>query len=685
MTARAREAPRLQLSRLVSCCEILDDRTFRWFGRVNSTATALVDALAFRLYEAFYVCGAPSPWIGRPTGPGSPTAWRFDVALRQRVSSPDADLLAGGEVPRIRTALQPGFFTYIGTRDLEPSPRVLRFYWNIYAGGVLDLATLIERQFSVSDIPYRLKVLRDPAAYDYRTDAAVLYVGEESFDDTFAAVAGVYPDISSKLGRATPAFTKWLAPGIGFADDPLDGQSFGEHRCGLTALALIRAWREGLNSEASLEAIFESFRSEGLSTNALHLNPGATDPTLDLRLRPATCKRGPGFLDVAHTLATQIVKDSIWSGDQCTWVAPQASPPGVRETIWGSLGPDLYGGTAGIAFALGEIARRTGDHSMREAALGAARHSLLHANPATAPGLFDGAGGIALVAAYLGKILESAPLVESAQTLARFALVPSEEADLMGGLAGSVLAGLALAACTGDASHLGSATRLGTLLVDRINLVGSAGVFPLTGLAHGASGGALALAHLGQQTGNPAFTVAAERCLDAERNVFDAVQRNWPDLRPGDEPRSNWQSFATTWCHGAPGVGIVRAQVADLWSDGYLASEARIAFETTARYQEAWLASGNWSWCFCHGLAGNASALAGATAHHPAGRLLAERAARIGIREVFQTGRGWPCGLAEGTPPTLMNGLAGVALFYAALDSPTIRSVLEMNPSQWKS
>jgi hypothetical protein len=43
----------------------------------------------------------------------------------------------------------------------------------------------------------------------------------------------------------TPVFTKFLAPGLGLAEDPGQGDSFGQHRCRLLADAMILAYEQG--------------------------------------------------------------------------------------------------------------------------------------------------------------------------------------------------------------------------------------------------------------------------------------------------------------------------------------------------------------------------------------------------------------------------------------------------------
>jgi lantibiotic modifying enzyme len=80
----------------------------------------------------------------------------------------------------------------------------------------------------------------------------------------------------------------------------------------------------------------------------------------------------------------------------------------------------------------------------------------------------------------------------------------------------------------------------------------------------------------------------------------------------------------------------------------------------------------------CHGLAGIAEFLIlaahqlgdhriGVTAHE----LARSRAVRFG-----SSPKAWPCGVASGSNPSLMLGLAGIGYFYLRLSDPTVLSVL---------
>jgi hypothetical protein len=126
-------------------------------------------------------------------------------------------------------------------------------------------------------IRFRLKVLRDPALYR-RCDAAVVYVLKRDYKAVAAHLATVHREVAPTLKHAVPALTKWLAPGLGLAEDVGHAESFGEHRCRLLAHALIRADELGRTSlEQRLQTVVECFAQENISLDAPFLSPGSTD------------------------------------------------------------------------------------------------------------------------------------------------------------------------------------------------------------------------------------------------------------------------------------------------------------------------------------------------------------------------------------------------------------------------
>jgi hypothetical protein len=86
---------------------------------------------------------------------------------------------------------------------------------------------------------------------------------------------------ADRLRSPTPAFARWIGPGVAIADDPPDGGSFGMLRCRQLAEGIARADREGAGSSAErLATVAARFAEDGASIDALHLGPGS--PEYDL-------------------------------------------------------------------------------------------------------------------------------------------------------------------------------------------------------------------------------------------------------------------------------------------------------------------------------------------------------------------------------------------------------------------
>lgn len=190
-------------------------------------------------------------------------------------------------------------------------------------------------------------------------------------------------------------------------------------------------------------------------------------------------------------------------------------------------------------------------------------------------------------------------------------LAADERLDVEGGAAGALLALLALAEATGEASWREAATAAGErLLVIRTPQpeggaawVGSGGR-ALAGYAHGAAGIARALAALGAATGDPRFAAAVADALAFERALYDPAHGNWPVRRAGAVSGDERVIWMTAYCHGAPGIAIGRTLLPPSARDEQVGEELASAVAAT-------LAAGEGSHDhLCCGAAGRALALA---------------------------------------------------------------------------
>lgn len=108
---------------------------------------------------------------------------------------------------------------------------------------------------------------------------------------------------------------------------------------------------------------------------------------------------------------------------------------------------------------------------------------------------------------------------------------------------------------------------------------------PLSGLSHGASGFALAFAKLYAATKKTHYLEAVERILNYEKTLFVKEQQNWQDCR--DMITDNFPGkimCATTWAHGASGIGLARLEMLKLGIDiPNIKEDLEIALYTTLK------------------------------------------------------------------------------------------------------
>jgi hypothetical protein len=174
---------------------------------------------------------------------------------------------------------QAGFYFALSetVSDQEDESALVRFYWNINDKGVVRLVELITGRLNRFQVPFRLKCLSN-RSYFPRRDAAVLFVTKRCYQITARVVSDVRTQILDFLRRETPLFTKRLAAGLGFAEDPANGESFGMDRCRLLAEALYDAYLCDSREEDSIfHAVAKYFSEHGIDLERPYLNAGSVD------------------------------------------------------------------------------------------------------------------------------------------------------------------------------------------------------------------------------------------------------------------------------------------------------------------------------------------------------------------------------------------------------------------------
>lgn len=770
MTVRFRE----QVEGAIRATVILSPTVFSWFGapspeltpkirQVLTLETArmyLVHALQAQLYEDFYCRGFAQPttrkgldWlpgqtpftealVGANCGTGYwSQGWEvraiderellvhkgsLDLVVRPDECAPDIDgpvvrgTLLSVRFPKDLPAVSPGFYMALGGAELTPdnSGGLVRWYWNLAPDSAIQFLNHATSSLQRAQLAYTIKILDDPVRFS-RYDSVVLYHRKEDSTEVSEILEGTYASLGSDPRRGVPALTKPLAPGVGLAEDPGGGESFGLHRCAILAEQIILAHEQGKSTIADrMTVVEEGFAKLGINLfSRPYLNFGSSDDygftTNRTRPRDALTKsavrhevlNSSQLLDVACSIGDGLNQDAVWYEGRCNWMGfepdPRHSSNNFVRMAYKALGPEMYAGTSGVAYFLAQLYEVVGDLKSRESATGALRQALSHVDEVSVPmrfGFYSGWAGIAYAATRIGMIVGDDKFVNQAkQLLQRLERENLEgcEPDVLSGLAGTILALIALQDTLDVDFVITFASRLGDKLLESgVNSEGGTSwtsvsvpnQLNLTGFSHGASGVGLAMLKLSDVTGDSKYRDITARAFKYERHWFDEDQANWPDLRttsPQGRADSVPLPFSASWCHGAPGIALARLGALGYGESNVTKAEALIALETTRRAIESHLKADTGNFSLCHGLAGNADILLhGFEAlgrKHETYLHVAHQVALVGIDKYSGVGRQWPCG-TKGTTPSLMLGLAGIGYFYLRMANPGIPSVL-MQPS----
>jgi hypothetical protein len=220
-------------------------------------------------------------WIVRGLDPQDRiVAERLDVrfsipgtGIRSAISPPTAGSNIFVRVPKEYRHLIPGFYMALGDADdTMTEGESIRVYWNVRASGAEALVGALTSRLNEARVPFWLKLANSPQKYQ-RSDAAVLYLPKERYAHAERSIASVHAAIRSDLRDRTSALAHRLARGLAVAEDPGNGESFGQHRSRLLAGALM-----GLSPDPQerLTAISDAFSRAGIDLQAVHLSPRST-------------------------------------------------------------------------------------------------------------------------------------------------------------------------------------------------------------------------------------------------------------------------------------------------------------------------------------------------------------------------------------------------------------------------
>ncbi len=179
--------------------------------------------------------------------------------------------------PRAAPGAQPGYCVVFGETldELADALDMVRLYFNCPADEGPALLGTLSAALNRFQVPFQMKLPAAPALFG-RTDAAVLYLGGRHFPIAGRIIAALRA--GWRLEAATPLFARPLWPGIAAAVEPGNGESFGAHRCRLTAEGIVDAWRDGsAGVPARRAAVAARFAAAGLDLARPWLGPGGIE------------------------------------------------------------------------------------------------------------------------------------------------------------------------------------------------------------------------------------------------------------------------------------------------------------------------------------------------------------------------------------------------------------------------
>jgi type 2 lantibiotic biosynthesis protein LanM len=309
----------------------------------------------------------------------------------------------------------------------------------------------------------------------------------------------------------------------------------------------------------------------------------------------------------ADTIGQEILRRGIRGDDgSLTWISVNYDF-GIDRHQFSAMGPGLYAGVFGVALFLAALEKMRPTGEYKDACLRALKtwreffrepESYLHSKLVGQMGLGvgGGLGGMVYAQACIYKLLGEPELLEDAKRVASFITKERIEADrdfdILSGGAGTILALLKLHGLTNDPEFLSTADKCGQHLLRHRTAcksgprawVNMGNPKPLTGFSHGAAGIAYALLRLFETTREFVYLDAAREGIDYETTVFSSDLGNWADLRPNRSHGKGPAPFMTSWCHGAPGIGLARVRGLSALDTEGIRGDIEAALRTTLQF-----------------------------------------------------------------------------------------------------
>lgn len=316
-------------------------------------------------------------------------------------------------------------------------------------------------------------------------------------------------------------------------------------------------------------------------------------------------KPGESFLHSACRIGDYLEQTAIYGPDTsiCTWLTLVIAKESGFEM--NAVNYSIYEG-GGLVLFLACLGKETGDSKYSHLARAALKGIEFLYHPQRADTLLPmsaywGTGSLVYLYYNLSVLWNDSELYEKYKEaltkLINLEVSEEEPLDYLGGLAGVVTLLVNIYREERDEALLKQACRYGRLLYQRSKNNGEM----LTGLSHGYAGVSLALIALGRIAKIDRYFNWGRQLIVKENTYYSHTTENWLDLRQIQESEAG----IAYWCHGAAGIGLARALVADfIDEEEALAQELKRDIEAAVAktFKFGFAGDGN---SLCHGHFGN--------------------------------------------------------------------------------
>lgn len=393
---------------------------------------------------------------------------------------------------------------------------------------------------------------------------------------------------------------------------------------------------------------------------------------------PQTIPDREQIISAASAVGNYLELLALGDRPEATWIG--LTLVGGRRWSLLPLGWGLYDGLPGVILFLAYLSEITQDSryaKLAQAGFNNLQNQLQqHQAAIRLIGGFSGWGGIIYTLTHLGILWEQPELLQVAVSWVekiRPLIAKDKYFDIVDGAAGCLGSLLSLYRCIPCDLILDAAIECGVQLLKKP----WDDTLPQIGFAHGAAGIAWALLELAQISKDARFRTAALQIITYERDRFSPTVSNWFDVRDFAEvveagESRNQVSFKTTWCNGAPGIGLGRLALLKYGDDARTRTEIYTIINSTLKQ------GFGLNHCLCHGDLGNLELLLQVR------EILGDRQWNLQIESISGSiiesikKYGWLCGVPLGVEtPGLMTGLAGIGYGLLRVAEPKrIPSVL---------